>query len=63
MLGTIGTGTPATMIALLFALLTAAMLLAYWRRIFWSYLISAVAIVLGAYWLSFHATTQLTINL
>lgn len=51
------------MIALLFALLTAAMLLAYWRRMLWANLIFAVALVLGIYWLDFHATSQLTIRL
>lgn len=51
------------MIALLFALLTAAMLLALRRRMYWANAVFAVAVVLGAYWLKFHATSQLTIHL
>jgi hypothetical protein len=51
------------MIALLFALLAAAMLLALRRRMLWANLLFAAAIVLGAYWLDFHATSQLSIDL
>jgi hypothetical protein len=51
------------MIALLFALLTAAMLLAYRQRITLAYALFGVAILLAAYWLKFHATSPLTIQL
>jgi len=51
------------MIALLFALLTAAMLLAYAERTTWANLVFAVVLVLAVYWLDFHATSKLTIHL
>jgi hypothetical protein len=51
------------MIALLFALLTAAMVLALRQRMLWANLLFAAAVVLGAYWLKFHATSPLTIHL
>lgn len=51
------------MIALLFALLTAAMLLALIRQMLLAHVVFGMSVVLGAYWLKFHATSQLTINL
>lgn len=51
------------MIALLFALLTAAMLLALRERMRLAYLLFAAAFLLGVYWLDFHATSQLSIQL
>ena len=51
------------MIALLFALLAVAMVLAWmdhWRL---SYLLFAVTLVLSIYWLDYHATTPLKIIL
>jgi hypothetical protein len=51
------------MIALLFGLLGAAMLAAWRGRVSWGYGLFAVAMVLSVYWLKFHATSQLTIQL
>lgn len=51
------------MIALLFALLSLAMGLGYFRLTKAAYAVFAVSIVLSAYWLKFHATSQLTIQL
>lgn len=51
------------MIAFLFALLTGAMFLALRQRMRWANALFAVALVLGIYWLKFHATSQLSINL
>lgn len=51
------------MIALLFLLLFIAMLVAlrdHWRT---SYILFTITILLGAYWLKFHATTPLKIIL
>ncbi|MEM8957405.1 MAG: DUF5993 family protein [Pseudomonadota bacterium] len=51
------------MIALLFALLTLAMLLVLWNRSTLAYIVFGVTLVLSVYWLQFHATSQLTIHL
>jgi len=51
------------MIALLFALLTGSMLAAWKGRASWGYGLFAVAMVLSVYWLKFHATSTLTIQL
>ena len=51
------------MIALLFALLAIAMVLAWadhWR---WSFVLFAVVLLMSIYWLDFHATTPLKIVL
>ncbi|MDA4846833.1 DUF5993 family protein [Hoeflea poritis] len=51
------------MIALLFALLAIAMVLAWidhWR---WSYILFGVTLLLSIYWLDYHATTPLKIIL
>ncbi len=51
------------MIALLFALLTAAMALAVYDRPAPAYALYAVTILASVYWLKFHATSALTIQL
>lgn len=51
------------MIALLFLLLTVAMLAAWRDKWTLSYGLFAVTMALSAYWLKFHATTPLNINL
>ncbi len=51
------------MIALLFALLVAAMLLAWRDRWKWSYVLFAVTLLLSIYWFDYHATSTLTIQL
>lgn len=51
------------MIALLFALLTVAIALAWRDRWRSSYVVFALALVLSVYWLDFHATTPLDIKL
>lgn len=51
------------MIALLFALLSLAMVLGYFGLPKVAYAVFAVTIVMSAYWLKFHATSQLTIQL
>lgn len=51
------------MIALLFALLSVAMLLGYMRMPKIAYAVFGLTIVMSAYWLKFHATSQLTIQL
>jgi len=49
--------------ALLFLLLTLAMLAAWRDKMLWSYSIFAVTMALGIYWFKFHATTPLTVHL
>ncbi|MEM9498343.1 MAG: DUF5993 family protein [Pseudomonadota bacterium] len=51
------------MIALLFALLTLAMTLGYFNLRKLAYAVFAVTILISIYWLKFHATSQLTIQL
>lgn len=51
------------MIALLFALFTAAMMLSFLGRMRGAYGVFSVALLLSLYWLKFHATTPLTIQL
>jgi lipopolysaccharide export LptBFGC system permease protein LptF len=51
------------MIALLFALLSSTMVLGYFRMQKIAYAVFAVTMVMSAYWLKFHATSQLTIQL
>ncbi|WP_186766342.1 DUF5993 family protein [Phaeobacter marinintestinus] len=51
------------MIALLFALLSLTMVLAYFDMRKVAYAVFAVTIAISAYWLDFHASTQLTIQL
>ena len=51
------------MIALLFALLTAALLSIWWHKLALAYGFFAVTILLSIYWLSYHATSKLTIQL
>jgi len=51
------------MIALLFALLTAAIGLAWIDRRRIAYAVFAATILLSIYWLKFHATSPLTIQL
>ena len=51
------------MIAFLFALLAAAMGLAWWDMRRAAYLTFSAALLLSVYWLKFHATTPLTIQL
>ena len=53
----------ARVIALLFALLVAAMLLAWRDRWKWSYALFAVTLLLSIYWFDYHATSTLTIQL
>lgn len=51
------------MIAFLFTMLSASMLLGYFGKVKAAYVVFAVSIVLSAYWLKFHSTTPLTIQL
>ncbi|MCY6380441.1 DUF5993 family protein [Hoeflea prorocentri] len=51
------------MIALLFALLAIAMVLAWDDRWRWSFVVFAIVLVMSIYWLDFHATTPLKIKL
>ncbi len=51
------------MIALLFVLLSVAMLLTYYDRLTLGYVVFVVSVALGTYWLKFHATSQLQIQL
>ncbi|MCG7519561.1 DUF5993 family protein [Ruegeria sp. Ofav3-42] len=51
------------MIALLFALLTATMGLNYFRRTTAANTLFIFTLALSVYWLKFHATSQLTIQL
>jgi hypothetical protein len=51
------------LIALLFALLVAAMVLAWRDHWKWSYALFTVTILLSIYWFDYHATSQLTIQL
>lgn len=51
------------MIALLFALLAAAMLLAWHDHWRWSYAVFTLTLLMSIYWLDYHATTPLTIRL
>ncbi|MEX3009349.1 DUF5993 family protein [Hoeflea sp. TYP-13] len=51
------------MIALLFALLALAMVLAWYDHWRWAYALFAVTLLLSIYWLDFHATTPLKIIL
>lgn len=51
------------MIALLFALLAIAMVLAWIDRWRWSYILFGVTLLLSIYWLDYHATTPLKIIL
>jgi ABC-type proline/glycine betaine transport system permease subunit len=53
----------AGLIALLFALLVAAMVLAWRDHWKWSYALFTVTILLSIYWFDYHATSQLTIQL
>jgi preprotein translocase subunit SecF len=53
----------AGVIALLFALLVAAIVLAWRDQWKWSYVLFAVTILLSIYWLDFHATSKLSIHL
>ncbi len=51
------------MIALLFALFASAMALAYFKLVRSSYAIFVLALLISTYWLKFHATTPLSIQL
>lgn len=51
------------MIALLFALLTVTMGLNYYRQTKAANILFFTTLALGVYWLKFHATSQLTIQL
>ena len=51
------------MIALLFALLTAVMGLNYFRMKTTANVVFFLTLALSVYWLKFHATSQLTIQL
>ena len=51
------------MIAFLFATVSASMLLAYFGNVKISYVVFTISILLGTYWLKFHSTTPLTIQL
>lgn len=51
------------MIALLFALLAVATVLAWKDRPFMAYGVFAITLALSIYWLKFHSTTQLTVVL
>ena len=53
----------AGLIALLFALLVAAMVLAWRDHWKWSYALFTVTILLSIYWFDYHATSKLTIQL
>jgi hypothetical protein len=60
-----GTGEPkeAHLIALLFALLAAAMVLAWRDQWKWSYALFTVTMLLSIYWFDYHATSTLTVQL
>ncbi len=51
------------MIAMLFALFSAAMVLSYFTMPRAAYTVFGVTLVISLYWLKFHATSQLTIQL
>ena len=51
------------MIALLFALLAVAMVLAWRDQWKWSYALFAVTMLLSIYWFDYHATSKLTVHL
>ncbi|UAB90805.1 hypothetical protein I5192_09150 [Ruegeria sp. SCSIO 43209] len=51
------------MIALLFALFAGTMVLAYFKLVRISYALFVLTLLASAYWLKFHATTPLTIQL
>ncbi len=51
------------MIALLFALFTCALGLAYYNLVRLSYALFVVTLLASVYWLKFHATTPLSIQL
>ena len=51
------------MIALLFALFAVAMVLGYFGMQRFGYAVFAIAIVISIYWLNYHATSELTIQL
>ncbi len=51
------------MIALLFALLALAMVLALMDHSRWAYFVFAITLALSIYWLDYHSTTQLKIVL
>ena len=50
-------------IALLFALFAGTMVLAYFKLVRISYALFVLTLLASAYWLKFHATTPLTIQL
>ncbi|WP_235962816.1 DUF5993 family protein [Ruegeria haliotis] len=56
-------GENRAMIALLFALLTAVMGLNYFKRTTAANTLFFITLALSVYWLKFHATSQLTIQL
>ena len=49
------------MLALLFALLAGATVLAWKGRPYTAYAVFAITLALSIYWLKFHSTTQLTV--
>ncbi|MBV1896974.1 MAG: hypothetical protein KUG70_10980 [Rhodobacteraceae bacterium] len=51
------------MIALLFVLFACAMALAWYNRVTVAYAVFGVTLLMSVYWLKFHATTALTIQL
>lgn len=51
------------MIALLFILLLVAMGLAYFNRLPAGYVVFVLTVAMGTYWLMYHATSQLQIQL
>ncbi|WP_254445635.1 MULTISPECIES: DUF5993 family protein [unclassified Ruegeria] len=51
------------MIALLFALFASSMTLAYLKLVRFSYAVFVLTLLMSAYWLKFHATTALSIQL
>lgn len=51
------------MIALLFALFSVTMVLSYFAMPRLAYAVFAVTLIMSVYWLKFHATSQLTIQL
>ncbi|MCR9085220.1 MAG: DUF5993 family protein [Rhodobacteraceae bacterium] len=51
------------MIALLFVLLTLSMVLLLFQRSMPAYLVFGVAMLLNVYWLNFHITNALALNL
>jgi hypothetical protein len=56
-------GEVVAMIALLFALLALAMVLALMDHSRWAYFVFAITLALSIYWLDYHSTTQLKIVL